>query len=103
MPTISQPAVKRMRLDDSQAQTQGMVMAVVGQYAPIICVVWCVWEETIVVISKTITCPSKETLILWSQIQHAVLSQVSPALIWGSTATSMSRFNFRVHIQYLHR
>ena len=60
-------------------------------------------QETIVIIYEAIVHLSKVTLILYSQIQHAMLRQVSLSLIWVAqhTGTSMSRSNFRAHIQYL--
>lgn len=51
-------------------------------------------EEAIVVIYDN------AKLILYSQIQHAMLIQVNLALIWLAqhTVTSISRSNFRAHI-----
>ena len=37
MPTASQPTAKRIRLDDSQVQTQGTVMVVVRWYVLVVC------------------------------------------------------------------
>ena len=38
MPTLSQPEVKRMRMDDRQVQSQGTVMVLVRWYVLIVCV-----------------------------------------------------------------
>ena len=76
MSSLTQPAIKRMRLDASQGQTQGTVIALVRQYVLMVCVLYC--SVCIVVISIHF---SKANIILYSQIQHAVLSQVSQALI----------------------
>lgn len=39
MPTLSQPPVKRIHLDDSQVQSQGTVMVVVRWYVLMMCIV----------------------------------------------------------------
>ena len=76
MSSLTQPAIKRVRLDASQGQTQGTVIALVRQYVLMVCVLYC--SVCIVVISIHFF---KAKVILYSQIQHAVLSQVSQALI----------------------
>ena len=76
MSSLTQPAIKRVRLDASQGQTQGTVIALVRQYVLMVCVLYC--SVCIIVISIHF---SKAKVILYSQIQHAVLSQVSPTLI----------------------
>ena len=49
MPTASQPTAKRLRLDDSQVQTQGTVMVLVRLHVLMVCL-----QEAIVVIYKDI-------------------------------------------------
>ena len=39
MPTVSQPPVKRIHLDDSQVQSQGTVMVLVRWYVLMMCIV----------------------------------------------------------------
>ena len=76
-------------------------MVLVRWYVLMVCVVYHgVVQEAIVIIYEAIVHLSKVTLILYSHIQHAMLRQVS---LWVAqhTATSMSRSNFRAHIQYL--
>ena len=80
MSTVPQPAV-RTRLDDTQIQTQGTIIALVKQYVLMVCVLYCsvcagsycchFWNHC-----TFFQCKSN------SQIWHAVLSQVSQSLIW---------------------
>ena len=39
MPTVSQPAAERMKLDDNQIHTQGTALALVRQYVLMACVI----------------------------------------------------------------
>ena len=49
MPTLSQPPAKRIRLDDSQVNSQGTLMVLVRWYVLMVCL-----QEAIVVIYKDI-------------------------------------------------
>ena len=91
MPTASQPSAKRIRLDDSQVQTQGTVMVVVRWYILMLCV-----QEAILLLSVK-TLYFFRSHIDSVELNWAFSAQVSLTLIWVEhpTATSTSRFNFR--------